>query len=478
MPPGNTAASVISNGAGELMKTQQFKADLYSRVARHVVAPLWAMRERSPYLEHLRYLEKSQFFPLESLKEDQWIRFKKILRHAYENTSYYSRSMKASRLAPGDVRSWDDLHRIPVLKKEDIRANKLDMVARNVPANKLVPKKTSGSTGKPLDFFWDEASQQWKRACTIRHNRWTGWNVGERIGAVWGNPEFTNDWRGRLRNLLLERYLSLDTLEMDEEDMMRFYGEVRRKRPTLLFGHAHSLFLFARFLRKESLMDLRPKGIISSAMVLHEFERTEMEEVFGCRVTNRYGCEEVSLIACECEEHSGLHINMDTLIVEFIREGKAVQAGQTGAVVVTDLTNYGMPFIRYELGDVGIPSDRKCKCGRGFPLIESVEGRAADFVLTPEGKFVSGISLTENFATLIRGLAQMQIVQERIDHLTLRIVKGEGFSEESKRQIADLAKERFGERMTYSLEFVENIPSDGSGKYRFCISKIGNPFSE
>ncbi|KPJ59722.1 MAG: capsule biosynthesis protein CapK [Latescibacteria bacterium DG_63] len=459
------------------MNTVQFKADFYSLVARHVVAPLWAAKERSPYLRHLKYLERSQYRSLEDVRQDQWRRLKKLLQHAYSNTTYYCEKMKSSGITPEDVTSWDDLYRIAPLTKDDIRANKEKMIARNIPSSKLVQKKTSGSTGTPLQFFWDEDSQQWKRACTIRHNRWTGWDIGERVGAVWGNPEFRGDWRGRLRNFLLERYIWLDTLEMDEKDMMRFYSDAREKKPTLLFGHAHSLFLLARFLRSESLTHLRPKGIISTAMVLHDFERKEIEEVFGCKVTNRYGCEEVSLIASECEEHEGLHMNMDTLVVEFVRDDRPVKAGEPGAIIVTDLTNYGMPFIRYRLGDVGIPSDRLCKCGRSYPLIGSVEGRVADYVVTPDGKFVSGISLTENFAMLIDGLKQMQIVQEQIDHLVFRIVKDEDFREESERQIATLTKRRFGARMKYSLEFVESIEPDSSGKHRFCISSVPNPFS-
>jgi phenylacetate-CoA ligase len=460
------------------MEASRFKGDFYSVIARHIVAPLWAVKERSPYLKHLKYLERSQLRPLEEVREDQWRRFKKLLHHAYTNTAYYSEKMRSSGIKPDDIASWDDLARIAFLTKDDIRAHKEEMTAGNVPRSKLVPKKTSGSTGTSLELFWDEDSRQWKRACTIRHNRWTGWDMGERIGAVWGNPEFRGNWRGRLRNVLLERYVWLDTLEMDESDMMRFYNEAREKKPTLLFGHAHSLFLLAKFLRSRSLTDIRPKGVISSAMVLHDFERTEIEEIFGCRVTDRYGCEEVSLIACECEEHRGLHINMDTLIVEFVRDGKAVQPGEPGAIVVTDLTNYGMPFIRYRLGDVGVPSDRRCKCGRSYLLMESVEGRAADYIVTPDGKFVSGISLTENFATLIQGLAQMQIVQERIDHLIFRIVRGEDFGAKSEQQIAVLAKQRFGERMKYSVEFVESIQPDSSGKHRFCVSHIQNPFSQ
>ncbi|HEX8948586.1 MAG TPA: hypothetical protein VF790_06470, partial [Dissulfurispiraceae bacterium] len=251
-----------------------------------------------------------------------------------------------------------------------------------------------------------------------------------------------------------------------------FYRRIRRRRPTLLFGHAHSLYLLARFLNAKGLTDLRVKGIISTAMVLHDFERKEIEKTFACKVTNRYGCEEVSLIACECREHNGLHINMDTLLVEFVKDGFPIAAGAEGAIVVTDLTNSGMPFIRYKVGDVGIPSGNTCECGCTYPLMESLEGRIADYIVTPDGNYISGISLTENFAVLLSGVKQLQIVQERIDYLVFRIVKGEGFSEGSMKQLKKLAALRFGEKMKYSVEFVDSIQQEQSGKYRFCISKL------
>ncbi|MCX5799996.1 MAG: phenylacetate--CoA ligase family protein [Candidatus Eisenbacteria bacterium] len=458
------------------MQTEKFEADFFSIIVRNVVAPLWAMKERTPYLKHLKYLEESQFRPLNEVREDQWRRFKRLLRHAYDNTEYYFEKMESVGATPDDIRSWDDLHRLPFLTKDNIRADKNRMVAKNISRSKLVSKKTSGSTGVSLELFWDEDSRQWKRACTIRHDRWTGWNLGEKVGAIWGNPGHLRSWRGRLRNLLLERYSYLDTLEMDEEDIADFCHRIKKGRPTLLFGHAHSLYLVARFLNSKGPADIRPKGVISTAMVLHDHERREIEKAFGCSVTNRYGCEEVSLIASECEQHDGLHTNVDTLIVEIVQQGKAVLPGQPGVIVVTDLTNYGMPFIRYAIGDVGVASDRACRCGRTLPLMESLQGRVADYVTTPEGKFVSGISLTENFAMLLSGIKQFQIVQERIDHLVLRIVRAQDFTEVTEHEIARLVKERFGEKMGYSIQYVESIPSERSGKYRFCISKIENPF--
>ncbi|MGE4441523.1 MAG: phenylacetate--CoA ligase family protein [Desulfomicrobium sp.] len=453
------------------------QGDLYSHVVRYVVAPLWAMREKSPYLRHYKKFLRTQYRPLEDVRADQWKRLKGLLEHAYAHTTFYHDRLKSLGITPADIRTWQDFEKLPLLTKDEIRANRDAMVADNIPKDRLFPKKTSGSTGVSLSFFVDEDSLQWKRGCALRHDEWTGWRLGERIGAVWGNPEYKKSWRGYVRNTLLERGTFLDTLRMDEEAMTNFHAEIRREKPTLLFGHAHSLYLFARFVQQNELSPIRPKGIISTAMVLHDFERDLIEEVFDCKVTNRYGCEEVSLIACECEAHQGLHVNMDTLNFECLRDGKPAPARETGAVVVTDLTNFGMPFIRYLVGDTARMAEKPCSCGRTYPLIESLEGRIADYVRTPDGEYISGISLTENFAMVLEGVKQMQIVQDRLDHLLFRVVQGEDGQDQALRgDIARLVLERFGSSMRHDVEYVDSIQSETSGKYRFCVSKLDQFF--
>ncbi len=144
-------------------------------------------------------------------------------------------------------------------------------------------------------------------------------------------------------------------------------------------------------------------------------------------------------------------------------------------VVVTDLANRAMPMIRYQVGDMAVASRAACSCGRGLPLLEKIEGRIADYVLTPGGKLISGISLTENFAVMVPGVAQLQIVQEEIDRFVFRIVRGGDFGPKSLAAIRALAAERFGPEVRCECEYVDRIPQEPSGKYRFCISRVANP---
>src|SRR5437867_7666028 len=194
-------------------------------------------------------------------------------------------------------------------------------------------------------------------------------------------------------------------------------------------------------------------------MLLHDWQLTVIEQGFDCSVTNRYGCEEVSLIACECERHQGLHINADSVHVEILRTDETgaltmpVRPGESGSVVVTDLTNRAMPIIRYQVGDVAVLSDRICSCGRGLPLLERIEGRDADYIVTPAGQLISGISLTENFALQVPGVVQFQIVQETVGRFLFRLVRGPEFGPSSLKRLGALATRHFGPEVEYRCEY-------------------------
>jgi len=450
----------------------------FASIIRHVIAPAWAAWERSPYLRHSRLLRKTQFDKPVTIRNRQWNALRSMIDHAYEKTEFYRSRLQCVGMTPEDIDSIESFRAIPLLTKDDLRNHSSSMISDGFDKSSLRRKSTSGSTGVSVEVFVDEEAQQFKRACTLRSDEWTGWRLGERKAMIWGNPEYLKrGWRGRLRNTFLDRECYLDTLKMTPQMMLNYLHTLQRKPPSLMLGHAHSLYLFAQFVQNSGGAGFQPNGIISTAMVLCESERSVIEDVFHCPVTNRYGCEEVSLIACECEEHKGLHINCDGVYVEIVRtDGSPAEPGELGAVIVTDLANRAMPMIRYQIGDMAVLSDRTCRCGRGLPLLEKIEGRVADYVVTPRGELISGISLTENFAMLIPGIKQLQIVQEAVDRFLFRIVRDKDFGHESTKRIQDLVEERFGPGVIHQCEFVERIPQEPSGKYRFCISKVENPY--
>jgi phenylacetate-CoA ligase len=451
--------------------------DLHALGIRAVIGPLWARWEDSAYLKHYRRLRQSQYDPMVTVRSRQWDAVRAQLRHAAATVPFYQERLAAAGLRPDDIRTPDDYRRLPVLTKADIRTHGDELRSLLYPGAALHRKETSGSTGVPLVVYVDERSHQHKRACTLLADEWSGWRFGERVAKLWGDRgNLRRGCRGWLRNALLERITYLNTLQVTGSALGEFAAKLRRAPPSLIFGHAHSLYLFAEYVRSEAIT-LRPRGIISTAMVLHSWQRHTIEEVFGCAVTNRYGCEEVSLIACECEHHDGLHVNADGVYVELLRDGRPVGPGEPGSIVVTDLTNRAMPLLRYQVGDVAAWSERACPCGRGLPLLARVEGREADYVVTPAGELISGISLTDHFAVHIPGVAQVQIVQEELCRFVFRIVRGPDFGPASLGRLRELVAQRFGPGVAFTCEFPERILQEPSGKYRFCISRVANPFT-
>jgi phenylacetate-CoA ligase len=448
-------------------------------INRHIVQPLVAAKNGSDHLRYLKTLRKTQFDSREAIEQRQLEQLQGVLRHAYFTVPFYQRTWRAAGVHPCDVRTLADLAAFPIITKQELREHEHEFHSDAFRNRHCVVKRTSGSTGVPLTIRLDEAGKQWKYACTLRSDEWSGWRLGQRIAKVWGNPEYRHfGWRGRLRNSLVERAIYLDTIHLTEERIREFATALRRHRPGLLFGHAHSLYLLAERLKSEGILDIRPNGIISTAMPLHAWQRKTIEEVFQVHATDRYGCEEVSLIASECEHHHGMHINADSVYLEVGRKPTDERPwATTGPLLVTDLTNFAMPLIRYQNGDHVTLSNRPCECGRGLPMLERVEGRDADFVVTPRGTLISGISLTENFALHIDGTAQMQLIQEEVEFLRLRIVPTAKFNDTSRRQIAKLVEDTFGPEMRHEVELVNAIEQEKSGKYRFCVSKVSPDFA-
>jgi phenylacetate-CoA ligase len=446
---------------------------IYAAFRRNIVEPLHALKNASPKLNYWKELEKTQFFSEDMLYEKQWQGLHSIINYVYLNNDFYRKRFDEGGVHPDDVKSPEDITKIPILTKDQIRRQPKDLISRGFSLDKLLKFKTGGATGKPLVLYITEECSEIRNACARRHDRWTGWEVGEPIGAVWGSPVLPRDTISKLKNWLLSPYIYLDTMEITEESVKRFAKDWKRVKPTLLFGHAHSLFLLAQYTKELSIRSIQPKRIISTSMTLMPHERKTIENVFEVKIFDRYGCEEVSLIASECEKHKGMHLNIEHLFVEFIRDdGSYVIPGEPGKIIVTDLVNKAMPFIRYQVEDIGVPTKNKCSCGRGLPLMENVSGRLADFLIKKDGAKVAGISLIENTLTKIKGINQLQIIQEAFETIRIKLVPGIEFSDETTNILINYFKTLFGPVTKVQIEIVDEIKPEASGKYRFSICKI------
>jgi phenylacetate-CoA ligase len=458
-------------------KERKGDMNLYSNLVRRVIHPAWLMKDgRLAVLRYLKEFEASQFMPVTSIREAQLQKILKMVRHSYDNCEFYRERLDRQGVRPSEIRDFRDYQKIPVLTKKEIQENAGKMRAKIYSSEELVPNRTGGSTGSPIQFYHDRERLLSMWASSIRHDSWAGYKIGDKLAGIWGaRMDLSGGQRikKKIRNLLLDRSIVLDSSSLTDEKMKNFVDELREFQPRTILAYAKAMYFFALYCRDNGIKDIQPHSIITSAEVLEEEERRTIEEVFDCKVFNRYGCREVSVIASECAEHQGLHLNSETLYVEFVdQKGDPVGPGEAGNIVITDLLNFGMPFIRYKIEDVGTPDDHQCPCGRGLPLMKMVAGRTTDFLKTTKGVSVSGSALTIYLITSVPGIRQAQIIQDKVDHLTFKVVAGREFLESGTRTFREKVSEFFGEEMRYDIQYVEEIPKEKSGKYRFSVSLL------
>jgi len=448
---------------------------IYSKIVKYGLYPFWAFKDKSNWFKYWKGLEESQWWSLEKINELQWQKMKNLLSHAYQNVVYYKNVFDKIGLKPEDVTSFEEWKKLPFLEKNDIRGNLEMLIAGNYKKEDLLKNGSGGSTGSPVMFYEDKNKTDWRLAAPLRHNRWCGWDIGERIGWIWGAPrdlvEFGN-LKAKLRNLILDRLLIMNAYELKNEDMYRFAGKLKKYQPTMILAYANALYLFAKFLKDKEIEGIKPVGIIATGEVLYPERRELIESVFKCKVFNRYGSREVGLVASECLEHNGMHINAEDVFVEFVKkDGTPAMHGEMGEIVVTDLCNYATPLIRYKIGDVGSSSGAICPCGRNLPLMEMVEGRTSDFIVTPENKFISGPGLSPLIMDLT-GIKQVQFVQKEKGMVTIKTVKDISFQEEDAERLRSRLQKYTGKTMQIVFEFVDEIPKQQSGKCQLIVSEV------
>jgi len=444
-------------------------------MARNIFVPALDFLRGTMVKRCLKELQRTQWLKPEELLEIQRKNLRCLVKHAYENTSYYHRRFRERRLKPDDFKSIEDLAELPVLTREEFRSNFADLVARNYPERKMKLYSTGGSTGEPLRFYVIKKQRSWETAAMLRSNKWCGYRLGDKISLIWGSPIDVSEAE-KLNNKVINffwRRLVLPATELSEEQMRVYAKKLVDFKPKILRGYASAIYLFSKFIEREGLR-VRPEAVITTAEMLFDHQRKEIKEILGCDVYDSYGSREVEEIASECGEHVGYHISAENVVLEFTKNGESVSSGEMGAILVTNLRNYAMPFIRYEIGDLGKPTDETCPCGKGLPLMKSIEGRITDIIVTPK-KFVSAIVLENIFGDL--PIRQYQVIQETERKIAVKIVKGTGYSQKDSDFIVEKLNRYLGE-FQIDLQLVDSIPPSESGKRRVVISKVPIKFAE
>ncbi|MFH1563683.1 MAG: phenylacetate--CoA ligase family protein [Nitrospirota bacterium] len=442
-------------------------------IAKYIVYPLHEFLRGRKTLKYLKDFEISQWYSPAQLKKLQLVKLKSLLKHAYENVPYYKEKFDKLNFNIQEFKTIDDLKKLPVITKDEIKENFSKLIAKGWEES-LVRCSTGGSTGEPLIFLTSKIRAAQDQAVKMRNRRWWGIDLGDKELLLWGSPiersnqSMVKSIRDRLMNCIL-----LSAYELSGDSLAKHLQVIYRFRPKFIYGYATALYRFAQFIKKEKIdiSNLGFKVIISTAEVLYDHYRELIESVFNCAVVNEYGARDGGLIGFECPQKK-MHINSDYLIVEFVNSSnEPVSNGEVGEIVVTHLASFGMPFIRYKVGDLAANSIETCSCGRGLPLMKLIQGRTRDLIITPEGKTIHG-SLFSRSISEIEGIKEFKIIQKSMKELVVLIVKDINFKLDALLKVEKKFQEFLGKETKINFEFVDKIPLDKSGKYRIVVSEI------
>ncbi|MGN6105235.1 MAG: hypothetical protein ACTHU0_09045 [Kofleriaceae bacterium] len=478
---GGSAACLVSAVHGDpepardtTTTPQGGSMDIYGSIFRSVFFPLWESHLRKrPVIQRWLELERTQWLPADQLHGLQARALGRLLHHAYDHVPFYRARFDAAGVAPGDIRDAEDLAKLPILRRGDLRgAADRASIAPPFPS---IRKQTSGTTGEPLVFGYEPESEHWRRAVKYRGYAWAGYRPGDRALHFWGAPEPTlPGWKERLK-IAMDRRLRRDTYlqcaVMSDERLGEVVRAIERERPQVLVCYAQAGAELARFINRNGLRSWSTIPVICGAERVLPRDRDDLHQAFGPAVFDTYGCREVMMIAAECEAHDGMHVAMENLVVEIVvtengRERPA-REGETGEIVITDLHNFGMPFIRYANGDVAtVGAMKRCSCGRTLPRIQSVQGRISDMLRDAEGSVVSGIAvsfLVQDYGEAVR---QFQAVQHKDRSVTIKLI-----GELPLAAIDEIRRngERLLSGIDVAVQVVPELPRSPAGKHQLVV---------
>ena len=416
----------------------------------------------------LYQLRKQQWLDTEKLKKTQLKKLRFMVDHVYRNVRYYRSLLDSSGMKPEDIRTTEDLARIPITTRQRVqKLSEEDIVAMNVDLKACKNILTAGSSGMPLRVYLRQDDNDFYEMLWARTFLENGQRIFDRIvDFKYHIPrkhwfQYLGIWRKTVISILDNMEKKIERLEQIQPDVLR--------------GNPFELSKLASYLQREGPREIEPRLIFSMGSLLDQRSRALLESVFRTEVFDCYGATEFGCIAWECSAHEGYHINVDAVILEIVRNEESVGPRERGRIVCTGLHSSAMPLIRYDLGDIGVLSDHECSCGRGLPLLESLEGRADDFLVSSTGILYSP-SVIVNEIKSVAGISQFRIVQDSEVGVSVEIVPDRHFSPKTTEEAENTLKKIVGTDLEVEVRIVDEIISDKTGKIRSISSEVSKGF--
>ncbi|WBU43040.1 phenylacetate--CoA ligase family protein [Marinobacter alkaliphilus] len=387
----------------------------------------------------------------------------RLISHARETVPYYR------NLPAGELRSLEELKNIPLLEKEVLREN-ADQLRSSRQGLRPRRKTTGGSTGAAVTLHKSAEGMAKELAATWRGYSWAGIDIGDKQARFWGIPHDKKDrLRAHLIDLVTNR-LRFSAFAFSESDFENYISKLEEFNPKYFYGYVSMIRQLAEYIENNNIVfNFRPSAIITTAEVLTQPDRKKIESVFKCKVYNEYGCGEIGTIAHECSSGS-LHLTSENIILEIVDEsGNSVPPGKQGEIVVTDLVNYSMPLIRYKIKDYGEIAIKSCACGVRLPCLENIYGREYDYLVNSRGEKFHGeffLYMVENITKTGISFRGVQFVQSPDLSIVVRLVGDDLDKKALSNYFIKNIVEKMNDNVDISVDFVEEIQRESSGKLR------------
>lgn len=439
--------------------------------------PILPKRGDADVLALIYQFDQSQWWDADRLRDHQLGQISQLLHHFHATTPIYAARLDAVDYDPGRALDFDWFQRIAPLTRSDIQSAGAALHATSVPKDhgRILSASSSGSTGRPITAKKTDVNQTFHKALNLRNHLWHKRDLSATFATIRGyDPGVAMAPLGRRRKSWTTVYRTGPSIMLNSAHST--LGEqlhwIAKERPPYILSYPTNFHALA--LRCEASGVEMPwlKALISFSEALSPGQRGVIERVFGVALEDMYSAAEVSMIAVQCPDHPQFHhIQSENVLVEVIDDaGAPCGIGETGRVLVTDLHNFAMPFIRYEIGDLaqfGPP----CPCGRGLPVLQRIFGRVRNMLYLESGE-----QLFPDIAALhlheIAPLRQYQMIQKSHREIEMRLILARPFEGDEETRMRAMILAALGQAFELTLVPVDDIPRHPSGKFEDFISEV------
>ena len=436
----------------------------------HVGLPLFDLAKHYSVKRCYEFYQTASKWPIERQHSFRTQKLGRLLEFAYNSVPFYRKRFDSIGFQPQDFKGYETLRQLPILTRSDIQENMSDLLAKGVDTRKSYRGSSSGSTGEPVVFYQNNESLSAGLAALYFIWYRCGWRFGDRMLTIWGNPTTVKvDWQRRsskiksrlFNEIKFPAYLLTEQNRLDDVVLL-----LKKRRISYIQGYTNAIYLLADYIQSGAISVPACRAIFTTAENLHEYQRRTIEAVLG-PVFDFYGCGEIMGVAAQTLNNQNYEIVTPHTILEF---GNVIDEQDGRELVLTDLDNRVMPFIRYINGDIAVPTPENPDA---IPLCFSrINGRVSDIIRLPDG---GSLTVPSFFGSRLlkdlNGFRRYQIERTEPNVIVARIEVDKNFNQIDYEKLARALADYLPEAITWKIELCDRIALSPNGKFKLVIDR-------